>query len=415
MAIGSLKNRGASTGKSKEEPSTTEQVGSTVGQIGGQVAGQHAMGQLMTPAAQTAQVAQVVPMATNAAGQAVIPAGQAIPAGYVGIGTDAVTQGTIVAQGQAATGLPTSVLGGIGPVIGLGGMAYAAGQNFKQDGGIEALKGKGSSQQNIDAIANSNPVTGWINPVTKTLGLGTIGEKFGGKGTAEYKAERLAGLDPRLQQHIGRIEASNQEAVAASGDKEGYWSARTDPTGKYVGQKWSWEAEKDIAQQTGNYNGIIGAIGNNELYGEKWVALSQEQQEEIVKRNLTADAYVSDMGSVIFHKSKKDIAQKNFDDVVAGNPPQTNQAPQDGQPQAQQGDLVNNTKAANAPILNSLSVLTNRERPYQGAGQAQTLQPAQNQVVTPSEELPGDMSGEGVSPILANPVFGELKRSYYGQ
>lgn len=229
------------------------------------------------------------------------------------------TAGVVFADGSVA---PASSLGGSGsmiaaalPWVGVAGMAYAGWKNFEADGGKEALKGKGDSQQNVDALLNSNYFSGWVNPTLKFLGLGTVGNMLGGgRSTKDYQKERRAALQetaPNFAKVYQDIEAQQKENPDP---QAGTWTEANDPTGKYVGKKWSWESEKDIRRTTGDYLHATNWLGNAETFGDQWLQDPIELREAVTEELEKKDFYHSNKGDILIADDKQEEARKIYEE-----------------------------------------------------------------------------------------------------
>jgi hypothetical protein len=228
--------------------------------------------------------------------------------------------GVVLADGSTvpatAFGNSGSMIANALPWVALASLAYSGWQNFVADGGKEALKGKGNSQQNIDAGLNSNPITGWINPTTKFLGFGSVGTMLGGgKSTKDYQAERrgkLAEKAPEFERVMSDLEAQRQQRADPN---EGYWTEENDPTGKYVGKKWSWESEQDIRRTTGDYTHATNWLGNAETFGDEWLKLPIEEREYITQMLAEKNFYHHNKGDALIADDKKEEARKLYDEI----------------------------------------------------------------------------------------------------
>lgn len=236
---------------------------------------------------------------------------------------------TTLADGSAGIMLsdgstvPASAFGNSGsmianalPWVALGSMAYSAWQNFASDGGKEVLKGNIDKQNAIDAGLNSNTLTGWINPVSKFLGFGSVGTMLGGgKSTKQYQAERRNNLvekSPEFARVLMDLEAQRQERADPN---EGYWTEENDPTGKYVGKKWSWESEQDIRRTTGDYTHATNWLGNAETFGDEWLKLPIEEREYITQMLAEKNFYHHNKGDALIADDKKEEARKLYEEI----------------------------------------------------------------------------------------------------
>jgi hypothetical protein len=320
-------------------------------------------------------------------------------------------------------------LGGALPVLGLAGMAYAGYENFKSDGGMDAIKGKGNTQKNTDAILNSNPMTAWVNPLTKFVGGKSVGSLIGGKSTKDYQKEREGAVAGRSE---GWADFFNRTKEAQKGNKnEGYWDETTDPTGKYIGKKWSWDAQKDIMESTNNFNGLRGALGNAEVFGQDWFKLNDAQQDALVREVYNMGGYVSDKGSILIHKDKQQAAKDAFGKVVGAVGPvstlpseaQSNPRPQvdpnkvdtifldDNKPN---GSTKRSASGMPGQLINPQTIMKSNNQSQ--AGKFSVPRPAdiinQNSEVQDSALSPvADMETRMMqNPLINNPLFSLVRR-----
>ena len=102
--------------------------------------------------------------------------------------------GVVLSDGSVVSANATSSTGAWAGTalswLGVAGMAYLYGSNIYENSGKEMMKGNTSTQGGVDLALDSNLVTGWINPVTKAMGLGTVGSMIGsGKGTDQRRRD----------------------------------------------------------------------------------------------------------------------------------------------------------------------------------------------------------------------------------
>ena len=159
------------------------------------------------------------------------------------------------------------------------------------------LKGNGDSDD------YHNWVTGGL---AHTLG-------FTGKRTKDYKEERWRNLG-RKSQHWKNF-GQKQEAYRKANPNEGKFTERDDPTGKYVGQKWSWDAQQDIMRTTGDYRGLIGSLAMGETFKDNWMNTPLEKQHEIVKRLDQEGLLVSNKGDILIRSKDKPRAEEIYKEV----------------------------------------------------------------------------------------------------
>lgn len=88
---------------------------------------------------------------------------------------EAAPYGPTVGGGNLADSALTT-MGGAGPTAGMALAAALAAQNIYESGGRQIASGEGKAKDYVNTALNTNPITGWINPATKALGLGTVGK-----------------------------------------------------------------------------------------------------------------------------------------------------------------------------------------------------------------------------------------------
>lgn len=150
-------------------------------QLPGYLIGKYAANQFSTPATVPSVGGGAGVAAPNLVGASHIPSSSTLAAPEV----------------LGASKLPanSSLLGGVGPAVGLAGVAYAATKNFLDNGGKELVQGEVNKNNAINAVLDTNPVTGWINPIAKALGGKTLGKMLGGSGKGEDQQRRDAVRD----------------------------------------------------------------------------------------------------------------------------------------------------------------------------------------------------------------------------
>lgn len=195
-----------------------------------------------------------------------------------------------------------SSLGGALPIAGLAGMTYAVGDNFLQDGGKEVLQGKGNTQSNTDAVLNSNPITGWMNPLSKALGGDTIGGMFGGKSTKDYQAERRANV----------VNAGNKgwadtyERQAKGGENAAPEGITRGENGEWLKEDGSWDARE-----------YAGVQGNADTFGDKWFQLRDDTRDKLVTQFKDEGLYHDDKGDKLISDDNQARARELFDTALA--------------------------------------------------------------------------------------------------
>lgn len=285
----------------------------------------------------------------------------------------------------SATPVAPSILGNFG-AMGIGPQAgIVAGTLLGAKGIKDAFEGKTDNSPTGKASRlQAGITTGGLSEIGRLAGLG------GGKSTFDYKKERWEKLSPELQ---GLYRANHPE-----GNNE-VWE-----TGKYKGQKWSWDKAKDLAKDDPTH--LVGVLGNLETFGEQWLSTPLDKQKEVVRRLLEGNAYAPDKGDVLIHKNKKDFANQVFQEVM-GNPTPT---PQVGalanRPTPGSVDTIflddnkpnGSFKSASAPkgampMMNPGSLMNKPQR--------QPVQIPQEEVVDP---FAGTLANRGASPLVNNPL-----------
>lgn len=72
---------------------------------------------------------------------------------------------------------------------------------------------------------------------------------------------------------------------------------------------------KDIAKETGNYDGYMLALGNAQAFGDKWHKISLEKRREFIKNAVDSGLYESHRGAIKF---TDDNAAKELMNQIAG-------------------------------------------------------------------------------------------------
>lgn len=284
-------------------------------------------------------------------------AANAVPA----TGWDAL--GSSIPGAESAGVLPNSgsALGGVGPMAGLAGMSYAVGDNFLQDGGKKVLQGKGNSQSNADALLNSNPITGWINPLSKALGGGTVGNMFGGKSTKDYQAERRAnvvGAGNKGWADTYERQAKDTESTTPEG-------ITRDDNGNWIKADGSWDPRE-----------YAGVQGNADTFGDKWFQLRDDTRDKLVTQFKDEGLYHDDKGDKLISDGNQPRAQELFEAALAeqantplpsenqgqqttGESVEGNQAPQRAPQQGRPGKPM----PVDKPVLNELPPVASPQPP----------------------------------------------------
>jgi len=206
----------------------------------------------------------------------------------------AVPEGYGVLAPEAAPASMSSGLMGLAPYAGVAAGLYLGGKGISN-----YLKGKDHWDPKDDPMgaasrATLGIATGGLSEVARYFGIGRH------KSTKQYQDERWGKLSPAAQ---GLRGANHPE-----GD-DGIWK-----TGKYAGQKWSFEKARDLATEDPTH--FVGVLGNLEAFGDEWLGLPLDKQKEIVSRLNNENLYYSDKGDVLL--KNKDRARQIKDEVLSG-------------------------------------------------------------------------------------------------
>lgn len=191
-----------------------------------------------------------------------------------------------------ASGLE-SVAGTAVPLTAVALGTYLAGKSA-----LNMVQGKSdNSGQGKLGRAQLAITTGGLSEVGKATGL------FDHKTTKQTEADRWGGLQDAGVQGAAAAEAANHP----DGDT-GVWQ-----TGKYAGQKWSFDKALDLAKDDPtNFQKVEG----NYDADNTWDSLSDSQQKEAVKRAVASGLYSSNKGDVVVND--KDAFGKIVKDVQGG-------------------------------------------------------------------------------------------------
>ncbi len=137
--------------------------------------------------------------------------------------------------------------------------------------------------------------------------LGSAGISGWDKSTKDYQDERWGALSPELQ----GLRAANHP----DGDT-GVWTKETDPSGKYVGQEWTFEKAQDLAKDDPSH--FIGVLGNAETFGNDWLGLEEDKQKQVVSQLVNQGLYNLNKGDVLIADENKKKAQDIYASIVNG-------------------------------------------------------------------------------------------------
>lgn len=146
------------------------------------------------------------------------------------------------------------------------------------------------------------------------MGLQKIGVLHG-LSTEAKSMKRWAGVakdNPGWADYYGKAHYEQNEkgewVKKAKAPTDGTWQ-----TGKYAGEKWTFEKALDRAKD--NPDDFRGIYAIASTYGDAWFGYSDEQQREIVRRNIAANNFRPSKGDVIMDDPEK--ARKIRDEVLA--------------------------------------------------------------------------------------------------
>ena len=209
----------------------------------------------------------------------------ALPAAPVIVGA------TEVPAAAASTGFLGSGLGA-GPLAGIAAGTYLGGKaaydmlRGKEDKSIPGLIGRGTL-----GIA-----TGGISEIGKALGF------WGQPSTKDIEKKRWGQLTKD-----GVVGAEAAFAANHAPDDDGIWDS-----GKYAGQKWSFEKALDLAKEDpSHFQHVLGNYQAIKDYGK----LTNDQQRAITSQAANQNLYSGNKGDVLGDKTK---LQQIANDVVAG-------------------------------------------------------------------------------------------------
>lgn len=138
------------------------------------------------------------------------------------------------------------------------------------------------------------------------IGLGKVA--FGHKSTDQYHRERVSGLSNAAQNFFA-------EADKIAEQNNNMWT-----TGKYAGQKWSFEKATDLAKEDPTH--FIGNLGNFETFGDKWFGTPLDKQKSIVSRLVNEGLYTNNKGDVIIHSDNQSRANQIYDEEMGISSPE---------------------------------------------------------------------------------------------
>ena len=353
-----------------------------------------------------------MPNVANTAGQATGAylagkgVGSLVGGGSAGATTAGTTGGSVATpEIVSATRLPPpGMLGsamsnfgamGIGPQAGIVGGTLLAGKGI-----YDAYKGKeDNSPTGLASRLQAGITTGGLSEVGRLVGMG-------GKSTKDYQKERWGKLSPAAQ---GLYQANHPD------NDTGVWQ-----TGKYAGQKWSFDKALDLAKE--DPTNFIGVLGNLETFGDRWLGVPLEKQKEVVSQLVNQGLYTSDKGDVLIKDKGK--AQSIFDKVLGTSVPTQTQSGKQVDPSKVDTIFLDDNKpngstkrsASGMPgqLINPQTIMKSNNRSQ--AGKFSVPRPAdiinQNSEVQDSALSPvADMETRMMqNPLINNPLFSLVRR-----
>lgn len=286
------------TPEEQAEAAQKAQLGGVAGVIGGSLATKYLYDNLFKEGAKAAAT-EALPsvVAPNVLGAS--PVGAATPGIATGGGANALAPSVTPGSGLTGmSGLPIAnqLLGGAGVAAG----AYVGSKQL--EGAKELLEDGDTSLMNHAALF---PLTGGLSALAAPLGLDR-------KTTKDYQAERWGEL------------MDNNVQFADVAYKANHGGGDTWDSGKYAGEKWSFDKALDLASEDPTH--FQHVLGNYETFGDKYGALDDTQQKSLVGALVGQGLYNSEKGDVRI--SDADRAMATYESMFgAPSQPQAPQAP----------------------------------------------------------------------------------------
>lgn len=283
------------TGQLPEEQSIMDTLlpigGAALALSGGKELGKQLPGLFELGSSPTKAVAETAGALASSGGEASSIAGGLMP----GVGGIPANLGASPITGLSASGVGSNIasMGGLSSVAVPG--AVIAGTLLAGKAGYDMLKGRDANPIGRGLLGIA---TGGISEIAKATGL------LGRKSTKDYQDERWGALSESAQ---GLRQANHPE-----GD-DGIWD-----TGKYAGQKWTFEKAKDLAKDDPTH--FIGVLGNLETFGDSWLSTPLDKQKAVVAELVRQGLYKSDKGDVLISDRDKAKAKAIYDSIVNGKP-----------------------------------------------------------------------------------------------
>lgn len=124
-------------------------------------------------------------------------------------------------------------------------------------------------------------------------GISEIARPFFRKSTKDYQKERWGDLKKKGIANIDAAFGANHAK-----DDDGIWDS-----GKYAGQKWSFEKASDLAKDDPTH--FQHVLGNYQVGGDQYAKMSDAQQKEFTRQMVAAGNYKSDKGDILAKDDKK--------------------------------------------------------------------------------------------------------------
>lgn len=291
-----------------------QKLGESLSSIGSQTANKAAQTGLSqvgqtTLANQGGQTAGQSLASLSGSGAPAAKAGEVIGVQTLSDGSTLMSDGSVVAPGV-----------GIAPYLGLAGAGLGA-YGIKEaidarDPKMGAISGAGMGLGLGAAapLAGFGPL-GWGALGLMALGGGALGggltAGLGHESTKEAQERRWGKLSPSAQ----LLKQANHPE-----NDDGIWD-----TGKYAGQKWTFEKALDLAKEDPtHFQGVYGNLSALGDGGDKYLALNDAQQKEFVRQNIAAGNYDSKKGDVII--KDKERAQQIYQGIIGPQKAQQNLA-----------------------------------------------------------------------------------------
>lgn len=192
---------------------------------------------------------------------------------------------------------------------GLASMGYGAAEQF----GGETFK-------DFQKIADGANV---MHHVWGELGQGVFGRRNDhAKSIARWQqAIKDKGVGDRWAIEANKIINNSAGADKATNPNWNKWTEQNDPTGRFIGQDYSWEAQKAMAEQTGNFDSFMMSLGHAEAFGDKWHDISLEKRREFMRRAYEEGLYTKDGAEIILGERNGNMerAKQLMNEIAGGD------------------------------------------------------------------------------------------------